>query len=314
MEHSTPNRREFLASASALAAGAAISNLLADQSANAADDKPKLTIYMLWDMEGVSGIFKRSQVWFWEKGVSKEDAEEGVKLLIADVNSAAEAALQAGADRVIVCDTHHGGGNIRLKEMFVDPRVTYHGKSRGPDVGGGLRVMPDLDETVTGFMLMGHHGKAGTENAFLPHTQNLDWADYFINGQSVGEIGTETCFAGHWSVPLVLVQGEEAACTEAEIQFPWVVTARVKHAVSHDLCEGLEPEAARRLTAEKVAEAIQKLKTVRPPAFKPSLPLRIAIRMHTEAAAQRAANRAGVKRLDAYTVAWELQSQREILK
>lgn len=314
MPDATSNRRAFLGSAAALGAGATLPYLFTGQTVKAADDKAKLTVYMLWDMEGTSGLFKRSQTWFWEKGVSKEDADEGIRLLIADVNSAAVAALEAGADRVIVCDTHHGGGNIRLKEMFADPRITYHGRSRGPDVGGGLRVMPDLDETVTGFMVMGHHGKAGTEHAFLPHTQNLDWADYFINGQSVGEIGTETCFAGHWNVPLVMVQGEEAACTEAEIQFPGVVTARVKHAISHDLCEGLEPEAARRLTADKVAEAIKKLRTVRPPAYKPSLPLRIAVRMHTEEAARKAAGRAGVQRLDAYTVAWELPSQREILK
>ena len=51
-------------------------------------------------------------MWFWEEGVPQEVADEGRRLLIADINSAAAAALEAGADELIICDTHHGGGNI----------------------------------------------------------------------------------------------------------------------------------------------------------------------------------------------------------
>ena len=51
--------------------------------------------------------------------------------------------------------------------------------------------MPGLDESVDGLLLMAHHAKAGAEGAFLPHTQTLDWEDFRINGQSVGEIGID---------------------------------------------------------------------------------------------------------------------------
>ena len=101
-----------------------------------------------------------------------------------------------------------------------------------------------MNETVDGLMLMGHHAKAGTPNAFLPHTENTDWADFSINGQSVGEIGIETCFAGHWGVPLILAQGDEAMCKEVQAQFPGAVTACVKRAESFDRCTG--PDAAGR--------------------------------------------------------------------
>jgi D-amino peptidase len=86
--------------------------------------KPEPRIFTHWDMEGVSGLFHREQVWFWEEGVRPEVAEEGRRLLVADINSAAKAALEAGADRLIVCDTHRGGGNIRLPEMLADPRIS----------------------------------------------------------------------------------------------------------------------------------------------------------------------------------------------
>ena len=57
----------------------------------------------------------------------------------------------------------------------------------------------------------------------------------------MGEIGLEACYAGHWGVPLVFVQGDEAGCREAEAQFPGVVTAAVKRAVSADRCAGPGP-------------------------------------------------------------------------
>src|SRR6266542_4075613 len=115
-----------------------------------------MKVYMHWDMEGVSGLFHRDQTWYWYPHVPEHVQEEGRRLLIADVNNAVGAALDAGADQVIVCDTHHGGGNIRLEQMLADPRVTYHDKSTREE-NGRRRWMPDLDEMVDAFMLPGHH-------------------------------------------------------------------------------------------------------------------------------------------------------------
>jgi D-amino peptidase len=272
-----------------------------------------MKIYMHWDMEGVSGLFTREHVWFWEEGVRPVIAEEGRRLLMADVNSATAAALQAGADQVIVCDTHHGGGNLILPEMLADPRVTYHGRSRAIR-DGKPRWMPDLDESVDGLMLMGHHAKAGTEGAFLPHTWSLEWADFAINGESVGEIGIEACFAGYWEVPLILVQGEEAGCREAETQFAGVLTAAVKRAESHDLCCGLDAETARRLTGEKVAEAIGKARTDRPAPYKPSLPMQVTVRLTSAAAADAASAKPGARRTDDQTVEWVVERQCDVVK
>jgi D-amino peptidase len=272
-----------------------------------------MKLYMHWDMEGVSGLFSREQVWFWEDGVRPEIADEGRRLLMADVNSATAATLEAGVDQVIVCDTHHGGGNMVIPEMLADPRVTYHGRSRAIR-DGKPRWMPDLDESVDGLMLMGHHAKAGTSGAFLPHTWSLEWVDFAINGQSVGEIGIEACFAGYWNVPLILVQGDETGCREAEAQFPGAVTAAVKRAESHDRCSGLDEESARQLTARKVAEAIQKLRSNRPAPYKPSLPVRVTVRLSSAAAADAAAAKPGARRLDEVTVEWVVERQCDLVK
>jgi len=272
-----------------------------------------MKVFMHWDMEGVSGILTREQVWFWEEAVRKEVAEQGRRLLIADINSAVAAALDAGVEEVIVCDTHHGGGNIILDQMLADPRVTYLHRSRGYQ-HGRLRWMPGLDEAVDGFMVPGHHAMAGTAGAFLPHTWQLDWADFRINGQPVGEMGIEACFAGHWGIPVILAQGDEAACQEAEAMFPGIVTACVKRAVDHDTCEGLDPASAHRLTAEKVAQAIQKLRARECRAFQPELPMTVAVRMTTAEKAEEAAKKPGVERTDECTVQCRVQRRCDVVK
>jgi len=272
-----------------------------------------LKLFMHWDMEGVSGLFTREHVWFWEPDTREQIAEEGRQLLVADINSALAAALDAGADEVIVCDTHHGGGNIRLPEMLSDPRVTYLEKSRGIQ-NGKLRWMPGLDETVDGLLLPGHHAKAGTPGAFLPHTWSLDWEDFRINGQSVGEMGIEACFAGHWNIPVIFAQGDEAGCREAEGMFPGIVTACVKRFVNPDTCEGPDAASARRLTAEKVAEAIRRLRAGGCRPFQPTLPMTVAIRMVTPEKAEAAAQKPGVQRIDDRTVASRVDRHCDIVK
>jgi D-amino peptidase len=285
----------------------------APTSAPAPKNHRAVKIFMHWDMEGTSGLFSREQAWYWEKGVRPRIAQEGRDLLIADVNSAARAALDAGAGQLIICDTHHGGGNIIIDRMMADPRIRYLGRSVGLQ-DGKRRWMPGLDETVDGLMLMAHHAKTGTKGAFLPHAWSLDWADFRINGQSVGEIGIEACYAGHWNIPLILVQGDEACCREAEGQFPGVVTAPVKRAESADRASGMDAEAARRLTARKVAEAIEKLRVAKPRPFKPALPMTATIRMMTVAAAEAAAKKPGVRRVDQCTVEARLERQCDVVK
>jgi len=273
-----------------------------------------MKVYLLWDMEGASGLFTRDQAWYWEPGVGPETAEAGRRLLMADVDAASAAALAAGADEVIVCDTHHGGGNIRPEALLPDPRITYHGRSTATLADGTRRVFPGLDETVDGFLLLGHHAKAGTPDAFLPHTNSLAWADYRINGRSVGEIGIEACYAGHWGVPLVLVQGDEAGCREAAAQFPDVLTAPVKRAVHATLATGLTAEEGHQFTARRVAEAVARLRAGRRPApYRPGPPLEVTLRLTTAAEADRVEQRAGARRVDEHTVVALLERQRDIM-
>lgn len=266
-----------------------------------------MKLYMLCDMEGISGICTREHVWFWEAGARASVAEAGRRLMTLDVNSAAAAALEAGVEELVVCDTHHGGGNVLWNELLVDPRITY-------ETPGASMMMPSLDETFDGLILLGHHAKAGTPGAFLSHTWGGTWFDFQINGMSVGEMGLEACCAGHWDVPLIMAQGDEACCAEAESQFPGVVTAAVKRAVSYNRAAGPAPELARKLTAKKVAEAVTKVRTGELKPLKPQLPMTVRITMTSAEAIDRIAGRPDVRRLDGRTAEKEVEQQRDVIR
>ena len=32
-----------------------------------------MKVFMLWDMEGISGLERRTQAWFWDKDATEED-------------------------------------------------------------------------------------------------------------------------------------------------------------------------------------------------------------------------------------------------
>jgi D-amino peptidase len=127
-------------------------------------------------------------------------------------------------------------------------------------------------------------------------------------------MGIEACFAGHWDVPPLLAQGDEMACREAEQLFPGIVTASVKRPESHDLCSGLDPESAHRLTAQRVVEAVQKARTGQLRPYKPALPMTVTLRMTTVEGAEDAAQRPGVRRIGEYTIEKLVKRQCDVVK
>ena len=127
-------------------------------------------------------------------------------------------------------------------------------------------------------------------------------------------MGIEVCFAGHWDIPVMMMQGDEAACREAKQQFPGIVTAAVKHAVSRDLCVGLPPEEARRITAQSVHQAVEELRAGRVAPYKPSLPMTVTIQMKTPEGAEAACKRPGVRQVDECTVEGVVEHQCDVVK
>ncbi|WP_410468678.1 M55 family metallopeptidase [Streptomyces albidoflavus] len=88
--------------------------------------------------------------------------------------------------------------------------------------------------------------------------------DVRVDGRSLGEIGLNAALAGHLGVPVVLLSGDDAACTEVRELVPGVRTVAVKEALGQFAAAGLHPEEARERPRRPAAEAVAGREEVRP--------------------------------------------------
>jgi D-amino peptidase len=258
-------------------------------------------VYILADMEGISGI----RVW----DQTRSDAPryfEGRRLMMRDINAAVAGAFDGGAEEVVACDTHGGGGQVELAEM--DERAVYE----MPTPNGGM--MPALDESFSGVILLGHHARAGTVNGFLDHTMNSrEVFEVRINDRVVGEAGIEAAYAGHYGVPVIMVSGDAATASEARELLGDVECAVVKWGLCRNKARCMPVGKANELIRATAARAVQRAreKAFRP--FRPALPATIEMTLYRSDYCERYV-RAGVERVDARTVRRTIESLEDVFR
>lgn len=247
-----------------------------------------MKIYILADMEGISGIRTMEHVFS-----TNPEYQEGRQLMMADVNAAVAAAFASGATEVIAADTHAAGGH-QLDLSKMDPRAIYE----SPNCG---RLMPSLDESFAGVILLGHHARAGTLNGFLDHTMSsMSWFEYRLNGRVMGEIGMEAAWAGHYGVPVIAVTGDEATVQEAKELLGDVEGAVVKWAIGRNRARCLSVKQAHAQISGAIARALQRVSSFKP--FQPELPATVRLTFYRTDMADDLAAKQAVTRVDARTV------------
>ena len=203
------------------------------------------------DMEGVSGVHSRL-VW----DVKSEMYRVGRRMLTGDVNAAVEGALEAGATRIVVNDGHGEPNNILLEEL--NPAAEYE-----RPVSGAM-YLPGLDEGFDAVFQIGCHAMAGTEKAFLDHTQSGSWVNYYVNSVRMGEIGQVAVIAGHHGVPVVLVAGDLAATLEAKALLGNIEAVAVKTAYNRNFARCLHPAKTGLLIKDAAKRALARAKEISP--------------------------------------------------
>ena len=247
-----------------------------------------MKIYIITDMEGISGICNEEQV-------KRESPHYGParRLLNADINAAIAGAFDGGATEVVVNDGHGGGFNLILEEM--DSRATYERPN------GGLDMLPALDETFAGVFCVGYHAMAGTQNGFLDHTQSsASWYNYYVNGRKTGELGQIGIWAGSYGLPVVLVTGDQAACDEGREFFGEIECVAVKQGIGRQHARCVHPEVARAQIRRGAARALGLVKSIRP--YLVEAPLTVRLEYYRSDMADNVALRPGTRRVDARTV------------
>ncbi len=242
------------------------------------------SIYIMTDLEGISGIDSMDMI---QPGHPRY--AYSLERLMADTNAAVDGAFLGGAGRVLVCDGHGGGGNFRLDQL--DPRAEI---AAGP-------MRRQLDQGLDAVMFVGAHAMAGTWNGFLDHTQNSrQWFNYSVNGRRTGEIGQWGIMAGEFNLPVVMLSGDQAACTEARQFIGPLACAVVKQGIGRNRAELVPESAAEQRIREAAAASLALIHEIRP--LRPLLPLEIRLELYRSDFCDEIAAREGVERLDARTV------------
>jgi D-amino peptidase len=247
-----------------------------------------MEILIAADMEGISGVVH------WDHTDPKhKEYPRFRKLMTGDVNAAIRGAYEGGAEGVVIADGHGDGRNILVEEL--DPRARLNSGSPSP-----FAMLQGIDSGVKAAMFVGYHARGGSQNAILDHTwSSARVSRVWLNGQEVGEIGWNAAVCGHFDVPVILISGDQTACTEAADLIGRVETAVVKRANGRMAAECLPPEKAQQKIYEAAVRAVQGLRAGRAPSpLHLGTPLTVTIELVQSDMADRAAIYPESRRLD----------------
>ncbi len=196
------------------------------------------------DGEGVSGITSSDEL---VKG--KAEYERFRHLMTADVNAAIEGAAAAGADEIIVNDSHWGMNNILPEEL--DPRADLVRGFHKP-----LCMMHGVEDDIDTIFCVGYHAKVGHSDGVANETMiGREMIEIRMNGRPVGELDINATIAAHHGRSISLVTGDDAFVAEARETLGDGVEASVtKYAIDRwtARCVGLErSRASIRAAAER---------------------------------------------------------------
>jgi D-amino peptidase len=244
-------------------------------------------VFVISDMEGVSGIVK------W-KQVSGGEAmyEEGRRLYTEEINAAVRGAKRAGADEIVVMDCHGAGGDWTFNSLIpelLDESCEWVVQSEWTE------YTTLLEEGCDAALFVGMHAMAGTPDGVMCHTvSGQAWTNLRFNGVLVGETGINAALCGQWGCPVLLVTGDRAVCVEGQkLLGSGLTTVAVKQGLGRFSARQIPPVRVRRMIEEASAATLADLNAVEP--YDPGKPCNIEVEFTTPDAAEPFARKAGVE-------------------
>ena len=211
-------------------------------------------IYVVTDLEGVSGVYKFDQTREKDTPLNIQACEYFMQDLAAVVRGLRD----GGATEVLVLDGH---GYQAVIPHRMEPGAKY--VTGSPKPGNPLW---GLDRSFAGMVQFGAHAMMGTADGVLNHTQSSKSENrYWYNGIESGELAQCALIAGHFGVPTILVTGDEATCREATKFFgPECVTVAVKQGVSREAAVLYPFEETRKALYDGARKAIAAIPKCKP--------------------------------------------------
>ena len=225
------------------------------------------------DMEGTSGLERLEEIF---RGLPGFDRFR--RLMAGDANAAVQGAIDAGADEIVVSDSHGYMCNIHPDDLVPGVQLKR----------GQLRrkwcQLKGLETDYDAVLLIGYHAKAGNADAIISHTWITSFLDVRVNGQSVPEPSLNTWLAGAFGVPVVMLSGDDHVIREARPVLGDIHYAQVKTSTGYYSGDHLPLADSRRLLRETARDAVAAAGGIRPVACE--LPVTIEIDMSPDPVAE----------------------------
>jgi len=241
------------------------------------------------DMEGITGVVSQSHTDY-----TTAEYQRFRRLMTGDANAAIEGALAGGATDIVVNDSHGNMDNILIEEL--NPAARLISGSPKP-----FSMMEGIGSDVDAVFFVGYHARAGSAPAVHDHTwSSMQIYAATLNGQPMGEIRLNAALAGHFSVPVVLVTGDQLATAEAREVLGDVETVTVKIARGRCAADCLPPAKSAPIIRQAAQKALERKRAP----FVVQPPITLGIEFVRSIQAERAELMPGAKRTGARSVEW----------
>lgn len=225
-----------------------------------------MKILISTDIEGVAGVFHPEQT-----RPGNPEYERARLLMTHEANAAIAGAFDAGADEVLVNDSHGGFRNMPAELLDARARAVL-GKPRY------LGMMAGVEDGVDAVCMIGYHSRAQGRGV-LAHTINsFAFTRIFFNGVEMGEAGIYGALAGEYGVPVAMASGDDAFIEEHRPLFPHATFVQTKRATGQTSGIGLSPTQSCIAIHAGVVAGMAQLAAVRPYV----LPGPVAVRIQTQ--------------------------------
>jgi D-amino peptidase len=249
-------------------------------------------VWISCDMEGVAGVVD------WAQCMPDDPPAyaRGCDLMLAEVNAAIDGALAAGADEIVVNDSH--GRMFNLDPAGLHGRASYLAGRHKP-----MYMAQGLDDSIDAAFLVGYHGSISGAPSAMSHTYNPEvFSGARVNGQWVGESGINALVNQHFGVPIALVSGDRVTKEETEPFAPDAEYVVVKESITRFSALNLHPDESCDRIRAAAGRAVEKVFAggVAVPSI--STPVRLELDHRTGDMAEVATWVGGVERVDERTV------------
>lgn len=222
-----------------------------------------MKLFISADMEGTAGVCSWSQV-------DPSNAHEYPmyrRYMMRELAAAIDGARSAGAQDVVVRDSHWDQTNILWDELPEDIRAVTGSPTP-------LSMNDGIDRSFGGAFFTGYHGAIGTGDATLAHTYSPDTLYAVrVNGVACSEALLNAALLGYYGVPLLLITGDRTIVDATTRVMPWVTGVAVKDSIGYYAVNSMTPAAATAAIRDGARDAIARAADAQLFTFEPPIEL-----------------------------------------